>query len=83
MIRDTVYPKYEVLLQNLPGFPSTQRDGEPTPKAMLLKRLAQNHVNVYTSMKVTAIEADAVVGEKDGEEVRISDIDTEIFCSYN
>ena len=21
MIRDTVYPKYEVLLQNLPGFP--------------------------------------------------------------
>ena len=56
------------------------RDGEPTPKAMLLKRLAQNHVNVYTSMKVTAIEADAVVGEKDGEEVRISDIDTVIIA---
>jgi len=56
------------------------RDGEPTPKAMLLKRLAQNHVEVYTATKVTKIEARAVVGEKDGKEVRMQDVDTVIIA---
>ena len=56
------------------------RDGEPAPKAMLLKRLAQNHVTVYTATKVTGIEEHAVVGEKDGAEICIADVDTVIVA---
>jgi 2,4-dienoyl-CoA reductase-like NADH-dependent reductase (Old Yellow Enzyme family)/pyruvate/2-oxoglutarate dehydrogenase complex dihydrolipoamide dehydrogenase (E3) component len=56
------------------------RDGEPTPKAMLLKRFAANDVGVYTSTKVTAIEEHAVVGEKDGQEVRLEGLDTIIIA---
>lgn len=56
------------------------RDGEPTPRAMLIDRLAKNHVDVYTSTQVQAIEGNAVVAQKDGAELRLENVDTVIVA---
>lgn len=56
------------------------RDGEPTPRAMLIDRLAKNGVNIYTETQVTAIESDAVVAERGGESVRLEGINTVIIA---
>lgn len=56
------------------------RDGEPTPRAMLIERLKKNHVDVYTSTQVTGIEEHAVVAEKSGETIRLEDVDTVIVA---
>ncbi|MGM9525084.1 MAG: FAD-dependent oxidoreductase [Peptococcaceae bacterium] len=56
------------------------RDGEPTPKAMLLKRMAQNGVAIYTSTKVTAIAEHSVAGERNGAAICIDDVDTVIIA---
>lgn len=56
------------------------RDGEPTPRAMLIERLEKNHVDVYTSTQVTSIEEHAVVAEKSGETIRLEDVDTVIVA---
>lgn len=56
------------------------RDGEPTPRAMLIDRLAKNGVNIYTETQVIAIESDAVVAERGGESVRLEGINTVIIA---
>lgn len=56
------------------------RDGEPTPRAMLIERLAKNHVDIYTSTQVQAIEGNAVVAQKDGAELRLEGVDTVIVA---
>lgn len=56
------------------------RDGEPTPRAMLIDRLAKNGVNIYTETQVTAIESDAVVAERGGESVRLAGINTVVIA---
>lgn len=56
------------------------RDGEPTSKAMLLKRLAANGVEIYTSTKVTAIEEHALLGERQGQTLRLDHLDTVIIA---
>ena len=52
------------------------REGEATPSALLKERLAEFHVNIQTSAKVTEVTKDSVSYEKNGEVVTISDVDT-------
>jgi pyruvate/2-oxoglutarate dehydrogenase complex dihydrolipoamide dehydrogenase (E3) component len=56
------------------------RDGEPAPTSFLLERLAAHGVNVLTSAAVKSVEADAVVYEKSGDQVRLGDVDTVIVA---
>lgn len=60
--------------------PQIVKDGEPAPTSFLLERLAAHGVRVLTSAAVRGVEADAVVYEKDGEQVRLGDVDTVIVA---
>ena len=55
--------------------PEIMMDGEPVPTYYVKKRFEEYGVRVITSARVTAVEARAVVYEKDGQYCRIDDVD--------
>lgn len=51
--------------------PQIMKDGEPSPARYMKERFEKNHVAIHTSTRVKEIGDHAVIGEKDGQELRI------------
>lgn len=51
--------------------PQIMKDGEPSPARYMMERFEKNHVAIHTSTRVKEIGDHAVIGEKDGQELRI------------
>ncbi len=56
-------------------------DASARPRKLLLERLAEKGVTLYTSTKVTAISQHAVLAEKNGKTFVIPDVDTVVVAA--
>ncbi len=60
--------------------PQIMKDGEASPAYYMKKRMKENNVQIYTSTKLTEIGDHCVMAEKDGQELRIDNVDTVIVA---
>ena len=60
--------------------PQIMKDGEASPAYYMKKRMQENGVKIYTSTKLTEVGDHCVFAEKDGEKIRIDQVDTVIVA---
>lgn len=60
--------------------PQIMKDGEASPAYYMKKRMKENNVQIYTSTKLTEIGDHCVMAEKDGQELRVDNVDTVIVA---
>jgi pyruvate/2-oxoglutarate dehydrogenase complex dihydrolipoamide dehydrogenase (E3) component len=61
--------------------PVAGKDAESETRTLVMESLKKYHVNILTSTRVLSIQKNTVIGEKDGTEIRLENIDTIVLAA--